>query len=452
MSNSSGKHNSPLPDSHGSDSEGKFNDSADTTTAQNAGGDDRLKDSGAGSVASASPRTCCANCQTVFEVSPELLASEDTRVRCGECLSIFDALINLRHDDDDENNVLVDEKGHVIDIDDANRSTFSRAGDQSKARSDELSASVNAGIHGAAGDHAQADSSALDVTYSDYDLFSGEAGLPDVAYFDQTQDLDSLRFDEPDGDETFSDTLFAHDMTIESPQLSSAAGKSPALEPTALDKKVDFVTDGVQSDPVVFRYRDPDTEPLEKKPVDEVGDLSMPPARPPGVDDVSFTQKHGHSRIWAVRVLLGVLILVIVSGLYGYRNRDALVQNLQLRPWLAKGCNVIGCTLAPLVDLSALKQLKRTVFAHPTNKNALVIDVAFMNDAAFAQPYPVLQIRLTNRNGGLVVQNDVMPSEYLDDWQPQDLLAAGERIDLSLTFEDPGQTAEFAVLKFLRAP
>ena len=49
--------------------------------------------------AMSNPQTCCSNCQTIFEVPEELLASSDTRVRCGECLSIFDALINLRDQD-----------------------------------------------------------------------------------------------------------------------------------------------------------------------------------------------------------------------------------------------------------------------------------------------------------------------------------------------------------------
>jgi len=41
------------------------------------------------------PHTRCSNCETVFEVSSALLSSADTRVRCGECLSIFDALACL---------------------------------------------------------------------------------------------------------------------------------------------------------------------------------------------------------------------------------------------------------------------------------------------------------------------------------------------------------------------
>ena len=100
------------------------------------------------------------------------------------------------------------------------------------------------------------------------------------------------------------------------------------------------------------------------------------------------------------------------------------------------------------VDLDALKVLKRSVFSHPTVRGALVIDLAFVNEAEFGQAHPLLEIRLTDRNGGLVVKNSVEPSEYLDQWQEGDTLNSGERLDVSLTVEDPGQTATSFELQF----
>ena len=60
----------------------------------------------------------------------------------------------------------------------------------------------------------------------------------------------------------------------------------------------------------------------------------------------------------------------------------------------------------------------------------------------------MLEIRLTDIHGGLVVQNNIAPADYLDNWENQDVLTAGERLDLSLTVEDPGQTASSFELKF----
>ncbi|MFK7995656.1 MAG: zinc-ribbon and DUF3426 domain-containing protein [Granulosicoccus sp.] len=395
----------------------------------------------------AQPQTRCANCQTVFEVSSELLASNDTRVRCGECLSIFDALINLRQDGPaiDDDGVLVDDDGNYVDVDGNYISAIADATADSTG--------LNDGTEDVRSDAGtmRGDASTLDVTYSDFDLFSGEASLPDVAYFDQTQDLSSLRFDEPDGDETFSDTLFAHDMTIKASEFDEqAAEQSPALEPSALDTKVDFVTDDLQRDPVVFAYRDPGALQADHESVPEpdvADDLKVVPEPADDVELASLsTSKTSGS--WLMRVFIVLLIVVVSAGLYAYKSRDVLLQNPEIRPWAAKACSWVGCELRPLVSLAALKPMKRAVFAHPTIENALVIDLAFMNQAWFDQPYPVLEISLTDSLGGLVVRNNVTPAEYLDGWQSQDLFSAGERLDLSLTVEDPGQTATSFELKF----
>lgn len=394
-------------------------------------------------------QTCCPNCQTVFEVAPELLTSSDTRVRCGECLSIFDSLSNLRIDDfpgDTDEDFLVDEDGNILNADSSYARATSGASDDFTASGDYSSAAGLTDTGGAASSDYAHDESMLDVTYSDFDLFSGEAGLPEVAYFDETQDSSGLRFDDTQADETFSDTLFSRDHTVQvaTPPRRPESG-SETLAQMSLDANVDFVTDDVPRDPLVFKYRDG---------VDELDAQAHAPVIPARRHDASaldtnrVTSSRSALASWAVRSLLVFLLVVIATGLYGYRNREALMYNSELRPWLASVCAVVGCQLPARVDLGSLKVVKRSVFSHPTIDNALVIDLAFVNGANFDQPYPVLEIRLTDRNGRLVVQNDVKPVDYLDGWQASDPLVAGERLDLSLTVADPGQTATSFELKF----
>jgi len=394
----------------------------------------------------APPQTCCANCQTVFEVSTELLASSDTRVRCGECLSIFDALINLRRKDDvlSEDSV-PDENGRLVDA----------GGLASTARGNpsEFGAAVS--------EHSklQADTLALEGTYSDFDLFSGEAGLPEVAYFDQTQDLDQLRFDEPDGDETFSDTLFAHDMTIESPVQEGRPGEAQsAPEPHVSNVNLDEPSHALRPGPAVYTHRDTGVPYAGAGAGAGVGvgvgvgagarDRSRMSAEPRANVEPALPEGLKRRPAWVIHALLGIMAVVVVFVLYGFINREVWLNDPDKRPLLTKACALVGCELTPLVKLDELKVLKRSVFSHPTVDNALVIDLAFVNEAQFDQPFPLLEIRLTDRNGGLVVQNDVAPDEYLDNGQADGLLTAGERLDLSITVEDPGQTATSFELKF----
>ncbi len=414
---------------------------------QGASYSDAAESSGASNVQSEAmnsgqAQTCCPNCQTIFEVAPELLTSSDTRVRCGECLSIFDAFSNLRSDnsvDEADDEFLVDEDGNILNAD----SSYARA--MSGDSDDFTTTGAHAGDTGpneanatASTDYAN-DESMLDLTYSDFDLFSGEAGLPEVAYFDDTQDASGLRFDETEVDETFSDTLFSRDLTAHTPESLERPGSGSTGETLAqasLDSDVDFVTDDGTRDPLVFKYRDEADEP----------ETPTPPVIPVrGSDKVISTGVKATTLPtvpgWAIRSIMFFLLIAIAVGLYSYRSRDALIENPTLRPWVSKACAVLGCELPAQVDVSALKVVKRSVFSHPTIADSLVINLAFVNEAEFFQPYPALEIRLTDRTGGVVIQNDVKPEDYVANWQESKELAVGERVELNLTIADPGQTA-----------
>jgi len=187
--------------------------------------------------ANKNPQTRCSNCQTVFEVSHELLASGDTRVRCGECLSIFDAKAELR-----------------------SQAELDRESERSESH---VKKSTDAAVLAGLGNNA----AALDVTYSDFDLFSEDADLPEIAYFDQTRETPSIDFDaiEMDDDETFSDTLFVHDVTIDAAAGAASDTKGSTTSRHAGYANIDFVSDAESEDaapePLIFNYRDPEPEP-----------------------------------------------------------------------------------------------------------------------------------------------------------------------------------------------
>lgn len=404
------------------------------------------------------PQTCCSNCQTLFEVSTELLGSSDTRVRCGECLSIFDALANLRpderfHEDDD---FLVDADGNIIDTvamladtsdtsdtSDADAGVLANEPDHHKisGRGD-ASAAALAGLGN--------DTAPLDVTYSDFNLFSEDAGLPEVAYFDQTQDEAAYGYDEDDEDETLSDSLLARDMTVDLPESGNEdVGGLTAL---ALNKEVDFVTSDSPRDPLVFNYRD-------KEPVDQTAqdhdslseiDAMIERVRS-GVSNESelsadAAEVAGDGRSWLQR---GSLVAVLLAGLlFVYAARDTLFASPVVRPVLSGICTLLPCDIPVHKDISAFRTVKRAAFSHPSIPSALIIDIAFVNEASFSQPHPVLELQLTDVTGRQVVKNNFKPADYLDSWQSGDQLASGERLNVSLTVEDPGRDVTSFVVGF----
>jgi len=390
-------------------------------------------------------QTRCTNCRTVFEVSPELLASSDTRVRCGECLSIFDALANLRHPDTD-------------DVEDDPPQTDRTAGDARTSEdageaTDTDGSTPQSGFRGSDGD----ETGSLDVTYSDFDLFSGDAQLPEVAYLDETSDTPDFDFDTVDvdgtvGDETFSDTLFVDDATMEPTSVVPEPG--PAPSPTPEDEP-EFLEDDGTVEPPVFRYRDADATDVDGT------SFAAPPAPPaPSTiglpEDIEPTLPSAPKRrtsvgVWAIRSVMALLFVALLASLHLFRERGAWHNDPLIRPALVLGCRFTGCTVPSRVDLQSLRLLDKKVFTHPRTSDALVINVAFRNDASFDQRFPVLVVRLRDRLGRRVAERDFAPSEYLDAWAVGDTLEAGRRLDISLEVDDPGDGADSYEFEFREA-
>ncbi len=141
---------------------------------------------------------------------------------------------------------------------------------------------------------------------------------------------------------------------------------------------------------------------------------------------------------------IGSLLLILtLLGQYLYFARDHLAQrHVELRPLLEAMCEHLGCTLPLRRDLSKLQITHRDVRTHPTVKNALLINATFVNRAPFRQPYPAIELKLSNINGKLIGKRIFKPEEYLAG-QPD--IEAGippnTQVYLVLELADPGRQA-----------
>jgi hypothetical protein len=73
---------------------------------------------------------------------------------------------------------------------------------------------------------------------------------------------------------------------------------------------------------------------------------------------------------------------------------------------------------------------------------ALLLRASINNRAARDQPLPLLRVVMQDRFGNRVAGRDLKPAEYLERGAPQvSLLGPGQRIDVQVAFQDPGQLA-----------
>jgi len=96
-----------------------------------------------------------------------------------------------------------------------------------------------------------------------------------------------------------------------------------------------------------------------------------------------------------------------------------------------------------------IEMLNNNVFAHPNEEGVLLISASIENHAKHDQPYPILEVRLTDADSKLVALRRFEPNEYLENYNNKMLLQVNKPTNLKLKISDPGDDATRFQFKFL---
>lgn len=143
--------------------------------------------------------------------------------------------------------------------------------------------------------------------------------------------------------------------------------------------------------------------------------------------------------IWTLIVL--ALIGVLVAQVTWFQF-DRLSSIPELRPFYEQGCDIAGCELKPLVDVDAIQSRKLVVRTNPENRSQLVVDAVIINRAAFEQPFPAIALTFSNLNGDVVAQSVFTPDEYLaGDGRDLEVMPTDTPVRIVINIRDPGKDA-----------
>lgn len=122
-----------------------------------------------------------------------------------------------------------------------------------------------------------------------------------------------------------------------------------------------------------------------------------------------------HGWAWA---LLAVALTAALGLQYVYFARAELVDRFpEARPWMVQLCKpftaYLDCAVSYPTRLEQLRMLSSAVSEHPDKGGALLLEATFVNVAPFAQPYPLLEVLLTDLRGAPVALRRFRPAEYL---------------------------------------
>ena len=175
---------------------------------------------------------------------------------------------------------------------------------------------------------------------------------------------------------------------------------------------------------------------------DETADLAPISIEPRPAAALPVAAENGGGWRIAAWALANIALIAVLLGQYAYFNREELTQYPDLRPGLTQFCNVLGCDVPLLKDPSRISLANRVVQSHPGYEHALLIDATLVNEAAFTQAYPELELRFSDLDNRLVAGRRFRPAEYLP---PGTDIPKGmtprQPVRFSLEIADPGKQA-----------
>jgi hypothetical protein len=144
---------------------------------------------------------------------------------------------------------------------------------------------------------------------------------------------------------------------------------------------------------------------------------------------------------WLLRGAAGLLVLCLAAQLVHHYHGD-LADTALLRAPLTAIYRSLGQPLEPRWDIASYEVRQLGASSEGAAPGDLVVRASISNRAKRVQPLPLLRVVMQDRFGNRVAARDLQPAEYLGRGAPQvSLIAPGQRVDVQVAFQDPGQAA-----------
>ena len=397
-------------------------------------------------------QTQCPNCQTRFRVTEEQLGIAKGKVRCGNCMKVFNAIEHQVIPGGDKPRTQpspeqpagtqspagsgVSEEDFVFaDNPEEDAAEGRYAGTKLTFSDDELSDSFRSFDERDEADYkdAETDSSDenVDESWAEAILHDDEPAQrkPSAAERPEPEPVPEPEPEEPAFEpqtrqEPDRELSLEEEPVFEQTQTPASRGDRTAKEPDPFD---DFVEKSG------FDFDEPD------RPADTFH--ADPPFRDLRRDPVAVDSGGSGIRtiVWSVIVLglIGVLIAQVT-----WFQFDRLSAIPELRPFYEKGCELAGCELKPLINVEAIQSRKLVVRTDPDNRSQLVVDAVIINRADFEQPFPAIALTFSNLNGDVVAQSLFTPEEYLaGEGRELEAMPTDTPVRIAINIRDPGRDA-----------
>lgn len=234
--------------------------------------------------------------------------------------------------------------------------------------------------------------------------------------------------------------LAAEEVAAEAAAAEEAAIEEPTVEvlPDVSEEPAEPATPAPSAPaPDSAAEPEPEPEPVAEAEVQESAVVPAEAPLPPAWEAVSPSPPPPRRWPWAVGVAL-LFFLALGQLVFAFRTEIAATSP-ELRPLLAAGCELLGCTV-PRPRRPELLSIETSDLA-PVG-SGLLLTATLKNRAPFAQDYPALELTLTDTQDQALVRKVLAPA----DWLPADRagnagFAAQGEVAVKLLFDAEGVPA-----------
>ena len=160
------------------------------------------------------------------------------------------------------------------------------------------------------------------------------------------------------------------------------------------------------------------------------------PAEEPEHRDTSAAGRH-------LAGILAMLILLASQLLWMFRDNE------NVYPLLEQACETLNCTLPELRDTGKLSVSNRLFSAVENKPGVYRLQLQIANNAAFPQPFPIIEVSLIDSRGIVRARKQLYPDEYLEEYRPEERLAGKTKTEISFMILSPALETTGFELNFL---
>ena len=421
--------------------------------------------------------TECPSCETRFRVSETQLEVAEGRVRCGACLTVFQATEHLLWESSENTpedvQRTLDEVLSDLDAETDLAPNAASTADQEVEDADQEVEDADQEVEDADGPVDEIVLVALDTEeMPELDLVKRHGAEVERHGAEVTHQGAEVAADEPP-EQTDDEGLDALAVDEEAElasleKLDQIALGLPGREPEGVAEAEPIPTEDT------LEIRSSDEVDLTDYPdiadafgdlattigeVDEAEEVDEPAVEvdaredhaEPGFDPVDrhmiLEDVPERRRGW---IGIGVVVAVVALGAQVlWYQFERWTRDPELRFIYEMVCDVAGCELPVMRSLPDIITTNLVVRTHPDIDGALIVDALILNEASFAQPFPVVELRFSRIDGQLAAARRFEPVEYLSgELRGATQMQVMTPVHIALEIEDPGPDAVNYVMLF----